>query len=170
MSTAAQKAQNLAEIAEANGSAEVVAKSQTGLSFTDQQLGQITSIDDALSALADAGLGVSGIEDFGSGFVLTDKDQLKGAEMLLLQWRFSEGDFGPFVSVAALTRDGRRVIFNDGSTGIYKQLRTVTLTRLKNGETNMQAGLTATNGLKESTYTYEDEKGVKRPASTYYLS
>ena len=169
MSTAAQKAQNLAEIEAANASA-VVAKSQTGLTFDDQQLGQITSIDQALTALADKGLSVSGIEEFGSGFVLTEKDQLKGAEMLLLQWRFSDGDFGPFVSVAALTRDGRRVIFNDGSSGIYKQLRTVTLTRLKNGETNMQAGLTATHGLKESTYTYEDEQGVKRPASTYYLS
>ena len=169
MSTAAEKAQNLAELREAKEAAVAVVNA-TELSFNEEQLGQITSIEDAFAALAGAGIGVSGIESFGSGFVLTDKDQLQGAEMLLLQWRFSDGDFGPFVSVIALTRDGRRVIFNDGSTGVYQQLRTVTRTRMSNGEANMQAGLTATNGLKKSTYNYQDDQGVMRPASTYYLS
>lgn len=169
MSTAAEKAQNLAELREANEAAVAVVNA-TELSFNEEQLGQITSIEDAFAALAGAGIGVSGIENFGSGFVLTEKDQLQGAEMLLLQWRFSDGDFGPFVSVVALTRDGRRVIFNDGSTGVYQQLRTVTRTRMGNGEANMQAGLTATKGLKKSTYNYQDDQGVMRPASTYYLS
>ena len=169
MSTAAEKAQNLAELREANEAAVAVVNA-TELRFNEEQLGQITSIEDAFAALAGAGIGVSGIEDFGSGFILTDKDQLQGAEMLLLQWRFSDGDFGPFVSVVALTRDGRRVIFNDGSTGVYQQLRTVTRARMGNGEVNMQAGLTATKGLKKSTYNYQDDQGVMRPASTYYLS
>lgn len=167
MSTAAEKAQNEAEIAEAMASQVALNVAQP---FSEEALAQITSIDAALSALAGAGLNVSGIEDFGSGFVLTEKDQLKGAEMLLLQWRFSEGDFGPFVSVAALTRDGRRVIFNDGSTGVYAQLQNVSRIRQRNGETNVQAGLTAKHGLKESTYTYTDSMGDKRPATTFYLS
>ena len=170
MSTQAQKAQNLAEIAEAKAVSALVPANPTGLPFTEDQLGQITSIESAFEALAGAGLSVSGIEDFGSGFVLTDKDQLTGAEMLLLQWRFSDGDFGPFVSVTALTRDGRRVIFNDGSLGVYKQLEMVTRTRLQNGETNVLAGLTAAHGLKKSSYSYQDEQGVMRPASTFYLS
>lgn len=167
MSTAAEKAQNAAEIKEAMASQVALNITQP---FSEKALAEITSIDAALSALAGAGLNVSGIEDFGSGFVLTEKDQLIGAEMLLLQWRFSEGDYGPFVSVAALTRDGRRVIFNDGSTGVYAQLQNVSSVRLGNGETNVHAGLTAKHGLKESTYTYTDAKGEERPASTYYLS
>lgn len=168
MSTAAQKAQNKAEI-DAEMSSEVAVNNVPTM-FTEDALSQMTDIDKALRALEQAGMGVSGIEDFGSGFVLTDKDQIIGAEMLLVQWRFSEGDFGPFVSVTALTRDGRRVIFNDGSTGIYAQLKMVTDKRLRNGEANAQSGLTATHGLRVSEYKYIDSKGDERPASTYYLS
>lgn len=86
-------------------------------------------------------------DELGNGFALIeDKSKLEGIGMLVLNWRFNEGDFGMFASVAAVTEKNDKVIFNDGSTGIYSQLRTYT------DETGHTGGLKARHGLRGSSY------------------
>lgn len=165
----AEKAAEIARLSKAADSE--VANVERVTAFTEDQLSDVKTVDDAFRVLESAGMSTASIDDFGSGFTLVeDKQALVGAEMLLLQWRFNGGDFGDFVSVTAVTRDGRRVIFNDGSTGIMAQLAGVTRKRDKAGEVNPQAGLLCPRGLRKSEYTYTDDKGQSRPAQTFYLA
>lgn len=145
----------------------------------DADLGAIQSFADAMALLQSAGMTVADItEEYGTGFdVLDDKRQLVKVPFLILSWRFSEGDHGKFVSMMIVTREAggvsRKLIVNDGSTGIRKQMEEISEDRLQKfkGDVNKaHAGLLVPKGLRISEYDYVNDKGVKTPASTFYLN
>lgn len=106
------------------------------------------------------------------GFEAVDnKRDLVGKDMALLSWTFSHSDKfdGEFVTVRAITTDNRKVRFSDGSSGIYAQLRELTTRREAEGHPYPQGALIC-NGLRVSDYTYQDDKGKKTAASTFYIA
>ena len=132
--------------------------------FDDAALAGITSLDDALSALAGISASTDSIADYGNGFeVCKEKQQLIGKAFVIVQWRFNtdaeKTDFGPFVSAAIVTEAGEKLILNDGSTGVYKQLMMVTAKRETDGVANTQSGLICKGGLRESAYPAKDANG-----------
>jgi hypothetical protein len=170
--------------------AEVVL-TQTDTIITDafmRNLGNISgnAFDDAMALAKDIiGEDVKSFADeMGTGFAILakeDKAQLIGVQSLFLKWRFTDGDFGRYVNVAVLTQDGRKLILNDGSSGICQQLWDYTKTTAKDNY------MLAKRGLRESTYatcgncgkprdTREDECAVchdddtkRGVGSTYYI-
>lgn len=119
---------------------------------------------DILKQLYDEGEILSATE-LGDGWAVLnnkEKSRLVGVPLLVLSWTFNEGDNGEFASLQVLTNN-ERMIVNDGSTGIYQQLKALS----ENGE--MRA-VYAKHGLRESKYTYQDPKtGEEKPASTFYI-
>jgi hypothetical protein len=83
-----------------------------------------------------------------------DKASLVGVPMFFIQWRFNSGDLGEFVSIEAITKaDGRKVVINDGSTGIRDQLMELTTTRILKGmsrTSSLTLALEANSGLRVS--------------------
>jgi hypothetical protein len=138
-----------------------------GQNFSPEDLTNIQSFEDALTLVQreiGAELIVSADQAIGDGFkLLENKDVLQGVEMLLVSWDFHLGDFGEFVSVKLVTRNGDKYILNDGSSGIRDQLMGFTAKK------NQKGGLFCKKGLRRSDYTYQDEKGQETPATTYYL-
>jgi hypothetical protein len=134
--------------------------------FSDGQLADIHTLQDALQAFADSGVVLESIDDFGTGFIVTQKETLIGAPMVAIEWRFNQGDTGEFVSVTAITDDGRKIVFNDGGTGVRDQLKSVTARREARGSANPTRGLSLPRGLKSSTYTM-DGGGQ---ATTFYIA
>lgn len=122
----------------------------------DQDLRSISSYDDAMQlaeALNETVMDIS--EELGSGFaLLADKDRLKKTPFVIIQWRFTAGDFkGGFVSAALVTQKGEKYIINDGSTGIMAQLMELSQKHKRFG------GLRVVNGLRKSEYSTCPECG-----------
>lgn len=114
--------------------------------------------------LFDAGDIVSASE-FGNGFAVLetkDKGQLVGVPFIILDWTLREGDNGDYVSLEIVTQDNRKLIVNDGSTGILKQIRDI-------AETGDTRAIYVKKGLRKSEYTYTDGEGKQKPAVTFYL-
>lgn len=154
--------------------------------FTDDDLRTVETFADAFGA---NGL-VKSVEDYseayGSGFAVletNDKDRLVKTAFGIVEWRFSTGDQGEFVSALVITeRTNEKYVLNDGSTGICDQLRRVTADRLAKGwpETEASRGLYVKNGLRRSDYLL-DAAGQPMPkgsdpgesagtGTTYYLN
>lgn len=114
----------------------------------DTELRAINSYEDALALATQINGTVLDIsEELGSGFVLLDdKDKLIGEEFALIQWRFTDGDWGVFVSAALVTKGGAKYIINDGSTGIRKMLLDFSQ------RTHRFGGIKVPNGLRKSDY------------------
>jgi hypothetical protein len=138
-------AKNDLEVPEAAGASIVTAGSP---SFSDDQLREVGSFQDAIDLAAEQyGVVQDFAEEYGTGFdLLDDKSQLVGKELLLMQWRINDGDYGGFASVVGVTKDGLKFIINDGSTGIFKQLYEISATSDRNG------GLRVRKGLRRSEY------------------
>lgn len=131
--------------------------------FTEDDYRNVQSFEDAAALLGDS---VDVAEQvLGDGFaLLEDKDTLIGVPVILMEWSFNAGDFGDFVSVRLVAKDGRKLIMNDGSTGIMAQLRSYT------ERTGRYHGLAVRRGLRRSDYTFPDPTtGKDKPAKTYYL-
>lgn len=138
--------------------------------FSKNALAKISSLQDALDALAEIGANVEDFADYGDGFsVVKDKNTLAGKPFVIMHWAFKEGTFGAFVICQIVTESGEKLVLMDGSTGILEQLQNVTEARKRNGLANGQFGLIVRNGLRVSNYTYESE-GKIVPASTWYLA
>ena len=152
--------------------AKALISSETNKSvIEDAHLKNIGSIEDAIALLNAMSVPGDNIEDYGTGFRVVEKDSLIKTPMVLLEWNFHKGDHGPFVSIAAVTADGRKVVVNDGSTGILKQLTDITAERLASGRPYAQQGLNCPSGLRASDFKYTDEKtGDEKDARTYYLA
>jgi hypothetical protein len=111
-----------------------------------------------------------GVQEFegGSEWELIEKEKLVDVPFIIARIRFNDGDFGDFTSVCCFLQDGKKVVFNDGSTGIKKQLQTAIS---KNGR---ETGIFC-EGLKASHYKYTDNNpesktyGKELPATTYYI-
>lgn len=125
--------------------------------------GEIDNLNDARLALANAGIPVlsSGVL-FGDGSeFIKDKDKLVGIPFLVLDWRFivDEKTKREYVNVLVMNGQGSKARFNDGSTGVYAQLK----------EVHEQTGVVAIEckmGLRKSEYTTPEGE----PATTFYLS
>lgn len=143
-----------------------------GKNASKYDLTELRGVDsfDAAVALAKAKLGAESVVEaanvLGNGFTVlptADKGKLIGVKFLMLWVDFNQGDQGPFCSFGIVTEDDRKLIVNDGSTGIYAQLDEWY------GRSSYAGGLIV-NGLRESRYTYTDDNGVEKGAVTFYLN
>ena len=140
--------------------------------ITESQLRQIDSFSDAM-ALAENVYGTVQLssEVLGDGFTLVEKDKLVGVPFVLIDYtvhtsttNFDENGEGlKFVTVRCVTEEDKRVAFNDGSTGVARQLRDLAAREI-------YGGIYVQNGLRASEYEVLDAKGRKSSATTYYLS
>lgn len=137
-------------------------------------LDAITSYDDALAILAAHGVTpVDAAEILADEWVATAKDDLINRPFIVVDVKTSWGDFGPFTTCCIVDRDGKKMRFSDGSTGIYEQLKKLNAQYQITG-----IGLTCHRGLEKSTYTRRDEegnpllndKGVEEKGSTFYFN
>ena len=136
------------EIDKFAGAAEMVVG---GRRFDDALLRNVTTYDEAMRLAAAAFGGVDTVTDhIGNGFALlsghADKARLVDKGFLILHIGFSQGEYGEFCSVMAVTEKSERVIFNDGSTGVFAQLRDLVT------ETGRHGGFAVPHGLTESVY------------------
>lgn len=120
--------------------------------WDSSELRELTDFETALKKVQETyGPVVKASETLGNGFALLsnqDKAKLAGKPFLLLFWTFNPGDFGDyFVSCAAMTSDGQKFILNDGSSGIYTQLREFSIEH-----DGRQGGLLVEGGLRMSQY------------------
>jgi len=144
----------------------------TTVTKTEPILDEMESFDDAMNAIAAAGLDVHVINTVE---LVEDKDTLVGKPFLITAYRINpDGDFGEFVSVLAITKGNRRVVFNDGSSGIKTQLQEL-------AQKGITSRILCNSGLRRSDFRFDEKTGeiVKRsdpryaessPAKTYYLS
>ena len=140
--------------------------------ITESQLRQIGSFSDAM-ALAENVYGTVQLssEVLGDGFTLVEKDKLVGVPFVLIDYtvhtsttNFDENGEGlKFVTVRCVTQEDKRVAFNDGSTGVARQLRDLAAREI-------YGGIYVQGGLRASEYEVTDAKGRKSSATTYYLS
>jgi hypothetical protein len=125
------------------------------------------SWDDVEEIFRSAPETVSILEDYQR----VEKRDLIGVPFFINRWRFVEGEMGEFVVAYCITRDPVRtetgtsnlVFFTDGSTGILRQLREVTINQGK------RERLAVKNGLNRSEYTADTDTGPKQ-AETFYLA
>lgn len=157
------------------GTAEIQPTESLYPSLSITELGSIDSYAAAEAAFDNDFVSFS----VGGDYDLVDKSDLVGVEFIVLRWRFTvpkEGQprystennpEGEFVSVECITHENRKVVFNDGSTGVYAQLKAVS-------ETGRNQGGKCVKGLRVSEYEYEstDARGkvIMKPAKTYYLT
>lgn len=97
----------------------------------------ISSFEDAMALVEDAfGGELYSAEDLGDGFALMEskeKSQLVGVSFIILSANFSKSDIlneetgeaQEFCTMRVVTKDGRKLIVNDGSSGISEQIRTM---------------------------------------------
>lgn len=108
----------------------------------------------------------SGEDHFGDGFrLLEDKATAVGREFLIIDWKMilDPTTEREYASIRLITSYNDLVRMNDGSTGIYRQLKMLE-------SKGIYGGIHCANGLRVSEYVHEDEKGNKTPAKTYYLA
>lgn len=106
-------------------------------------------------------------EEIGTGFgVVDDKAPYVGVPMVILKTeKHPNGDHGPFWTLHAVTKDGRKIILNDGSTGIAAQLDAY----YERYPDRRHLPLVVHKGLRSSTYPYTDDHGITKMATTFYL-
>lgn len=149
--------------------------------FTEAELSEIKSFEDALNALTAIGATRVDSTEFGSGFVICeDKNVLVGVPFIILSAMTHEGDFGDFVSLEVVTKNNDKFIVNDGSTGIFDQIRTIVSSRVTAGVALPDKGIYVPNGLTKSDYWRNEDTGETStrkpegkgwvPARTFYLS
>lgn len=136
--------------------------------------GDINSVQDALKVIESNNIGFVDISEDNNedGFELVkEKDDLIGVPMTVLGWRTSNGDFGEFVSVRAITEDDRKIVFNDGSSGVMATLhRTETRLNMNSLKEWLFIPIILEKGLRASNYTFTDDQGKEKKATTHYLA
>lgn len=142
--------------------------SKTTPVFTTDQLAEVKSFDDMMQLLSDTGIETTEITDFGDGFAVAEsKRSLVNVPFVIMDYKFSaKGDFGEFAILRLMTKDGRKLILTDGSTGICEQTRDL-------ARRGVIGGILCPKGLTVSEYDYKgfDSKGnpTVTPAETFYL-
>lgn len=128
--------------------------------------GKIGNLADARAALEKVhGAILDSSSVFGDGAeFIKDKERMVGVPFLVLDWRFNvdPDTEREYVNVLVMNAEGAKARFNDGSTGVYAQLKKVT-------EEYGVIGIQVKQGLRKSEYTVEID-GKKEKAVTYYLS
>lgn len=119
--------------------------------FSDDDMRAISSFDEALSFVEAEYGTIHEIADYiGNGFTVLPserKTDLIGKELIVIDWRVNDGDYGLYASLAVVTREGNaKWIVNDGSSGIGAQLKQLT------AEKGITGGLRVPGGLRVSEY------------------
>lgn len=115
------------EMDSADSPEESTVKGRNARLYDDAALRNIASFDDAM-ALTTTILGaepVDAADEIGNGFTVLPTDEkarLVGVPFIILSVDFAQGNNGPYASTMIVTKEGERLILNDGSTGIYAQL------------------------------------------------
>jgi hypothetical protein len=111
------------------------------------------------------------VEVEGSPWEAVDKATLVGKEFVIVHVKFYTGTYGPAVALLCFLREGnRRVVINDGSSGLFQQVKGMV------ERTGRMGGFYAPKGLRVSTYDYQpvdfdgNPIGNPKPARTYYLA
>lgn len=130
-------------------------------------LSAVKSFSDAVELATQAYGDLLSTEELGDGFTLVkDKDKLVGLEFLVLQWQWVlNGEHGEYVILRCIDRSNNKFVFVDGGSGIKTQLL-----QFEQEHDDQAGGLMAPWGLRRSDYDYTDDKGVERPATTFYLA
>jgi len=105
--------------------------------------------------------------DGGSEWTLVgDKADLINVPFVIAMIRWNDtAEGGTFVSVCCFKEDGTKIVFNDGSTGVYQQLQTYTLKHQRD------TGIFCAKGLRKSDYIFTNkDTGKETPATTYYIA
>lgn len=134
--------------------------------FSDDDLRDLRSWDDIVNLASERDIPTTNIADvLGDGFSLLDnKTLLLDVPFVIVTWTLSTGDIGEFATVRLMTRDGRKLIINDGSTGIRDQIKSM----INRG---VQPPTMVVRGLRVSRYSYTDPAtGKVTPAETFYLN
>lgn len=103
---------------------------------------------------------------FGDGAeFIDDKTRMIGVPFIVLEWRFivDKKTDNEYVSVLVMNSDGNKARFNDGSTGVYAQLKKLT------EEYGVHGGVQCRQGLRRSEYTVMVD-GKNTYATTFYLA
>lgn len=128
--------------------------------------GKVDNLADARALLeSHYGAVLSSSNLFGDGAeFIKDKNVMVGVAFIILDFRFvvDPDTEREYVSVLVMNGEGKKARFNDGSTGVYAQLKKV-------HEEYGVIGITCKNGLRKSDYAVEID-GKKEKAVTYYLS
>ena len=136
------------------------------ISTTSIDWGKIDTAQDARAILEQTyGSVLDSSRLFGDGAeFIKDKDRLVGVPFIICDWKFIvDGDSGnTYVNVLIMSPQGEKARFNDGSTGVYAQLREIS-------EQFGVVGIQVKNGLRKSEYDKEVDGKVTR-AKTYYIS
>lgn len=143
-----------------NSSAEPV---KAGISSSD--LREIDSWESAINLATNAFGGIVNAADvLGDGFQNVDKERLIDREFVILSYTFTKDKTSdaPFVVVRVVLRDGRKLFFTDGSTGVMSQCRDLE-------SAGLTGGIYVARGLRVSRYTVTDDKGKDKEAATYYF-
>lgn len=150
----------------------------------DDVVKSFTSWDDIQTYFASEGIAVSTGLEISDGFVLLDEGEKKrfvNVPLMIIDWRFFDGDFGEAVTFRFMTSEGGKFRGNDGSTGIYQQLKDLTKTREAEGHKAPTQACAVRKGFQESEYTIDKRDGhalergeeipseFKSKASTFYL-
>lgn len=115
--------------------------------------------------LASENTSIETFDGGGNWDLIGDKKDLLAVPFVIAMIRWTDNDDATFVSVCAFKEDGTKIVFNDGSTGVYQQLQTYT------NKHHRDTGIACPKGLRKSDYTYTDkETGKERPAATYYIA
>ena len=121
---------------------------------------QINSWQDALNLPSGV---MSSTHALGDGSVLITKDQLENVgEFIVLDWHevIDKETLNEYLNVLVINTQGEKARFNDGSTGIAKQLRTY---EAEYGKIPLHC-----KGVHRSDYVTEID-GRKQSGTTYYL-
>lgn len=124
--------------------------------------------EDIVNTLQAQGDIIDAEEEYGDGAVLLkkeDKRKLVGVPMVLFDYSYSEGvgASGEKVTLRLKLSDDTIVIINDGSAGIYRQLKEL------DGKNTSGRALLLRHGLRASDYT-TTINGKETEATTYYLA
>lgn len=126
------------------------------------------TFDEALAALQSAGIEGTVITEYGDGFTVADKASLVGVPFVVVGYKTSESDeYGQEFSVLhAVTKDNRKVVITDGSTGLHQQCQKIV------SERGHMVGIGVPDGLVRSDYKVEDprEPGKMISATTFYFA
>lgn len=94
---------------------------------------------------------------------ITNKHNLVGVPFIVVEAKFLDGRYGPFVFMKIVTQQNIKGYIVDGSTGIYAQALEIVQNSGK------IVPMYCPRGLTVSEYQYSDESGVEHPATTFYF-
>lgn len=149
--------------ADANG----VVLPETVSLVSDSMLAEIQSFDDALAVINDVFSGqiVEADKVLGTGFGVADeKAAYIGVTFVILKADRNvsdKGEKGRFWSLHCVTKDGRKVILNDGGSGIAEQLDAL----YERHPETLGKPMLVKKGLRASSYVHP----TAGPSITYYL-